>query len=64
MLEYDDKQWRTMKHTLLGLKLFLWSYIAITAVLFVEFVYSEFRVVREWQTCRVELSSPPQQDYD
>jgi len=64
MLEYDDKQWRQMRHTLLGLKIFLWCYVVLTSVLFVDFLYGKYDLMVKVSECQASLSSKQNQIYD
>ena len=55
MFNYDNKQLRAMKSTLLLIKVFLWGCIMIIAWLFVSLIISVFLIKTALNDCSIQL---------
>jgi len=64
MLEYDDKQLRTMKLTFWGVKLFLWFYIMLVLAVILFALWAEFVFSSRLSDCLLTLQYAREEAYE
>jgi len=64
MLEYDDKQMRTMKLTFLGVKLFLSCYIILVLMMVLFGLWGEFITTSRLSDCLLTLRYAREEAYE